>query len=145
MTLEEQLDGPSKRLLQFTGRPVTLINRVVETDADGNPVRDEYGDPSFTTQEHETKAEFEFPGSPQFDIRGGGDTVDVDVLVFIPVDVGDGAYPEAPGGVPDAVFDGNESDEYAPTRVYDQRNDETYTVREYFDENNGRARLHAVA
>lgn len=141
MGLEDQLNGPSRRLLQFTGRPVTLVN----TEVDETAPDDEYGDRLPTETRVETTAEFEFPGSPEFQQRVGGvEDTDIDVLIFVPSDVGEDAYPDAPGGPPPAVFSGDESATRNPTEILDQRSGRTYEVGAYVDEHNGRARLHGV-
>lgn len=147
MSLEDQLKGPSKRLLtDVTGRPVTLINSTM------SGTKDEWGDQGRTESTIETTAEFEFPGSAQFEARVGSD-IDVDALVFVPVDIGsDHGYGAAYGdtygdetsqSVP-GVFDGTESEDRNPTQVRDERSNAIYEVRSYFDEHNGRARLHTV-
>lgn len=141
MGLEEKLRGPSRRLLENeTGRPVTLVNAQVDRTA--SP--DEYGDYPTTETRIETRAEFEFPGSPQFRSRVGGDEVDIDALIFVPSNAGETEYPDAPGGPPPGVFSGDETDVDNPTEVLDERTGREYTVRTYVDEHNGRARLHGV-
>lgn len=148
MSLEDQLKGPSQRLLtDVTGRPVTLINSTM------SGAEDDWGDSARSESTIETRAEFEFPGSAQFEARVGSD-VDVDALVFVPVDVGiDAGYgttaygdtygDETSQSVP-GVFDGTESQDRNPTQVRDERSNAIYEVRSYFDEHNGRARLHTV-
>lgn len=141
MSLEDQLRGPSRRLLaNETGRPVVLANEQVDRSVEP----DEYGDYPTTETRIETRAEFEFPGSPQFQSRVGGDEVDVDALIFVPSNVGEDAYTDPPGGPPPGVFSGDETDVDNPTQVLDQRSGREYTVRYYVDEHNGRARLHGV-
>lgn len=141
MGLEDQLSSPSRRLLDTTGRPVTLVN----TEVDETAPDDEYGDRPTTETRIDTTAEFEFPGSPEFQQRVGGvDDADIDVLIFVPSDVGADQYPNAAGGPPPAVFSGDESASRNPTEVLDQRSDRAYEVAAYVDEHNGRARLHGV-
>lgn len=130
MGLEEQLSGPARRLLEFGGRDVTLVNKIAETDADGSVIRDEYGDITYDVTRISTKAEVEFPGSPRFEQRIAGADVDLDAMIFVRSDID--------------VYTGDEGDERGPTDVHDDRTGAIYRVRSYFVEDNGKTRLHCT-
>lgn len=130
MGLEEQLEDPARRLVGFGGRGVTLVNRTAKTDANGNVIRDEYGDVTYDEMTVATNAEMEFPGSPQFEQRVGGSDIELDALIFVRSD--------------HDIYTGDESDTRAPTEIHDDRTGAVYLTRSFVDEHNGKFRIHAT-
>lgn len=128
MSLDDQLTGPARRLLDFGGRDVTLVNRTAETDADGNVIRDEYRDVNWVEDRTTVRAEKEVRGDPEFQVRAGGDDIEADALFWIDSTL--------------SVYTGDEGETQGPTLVEDDGDE--YRVREHFDENNGKRRLHTT-
>lgn len=129
---EEYVAGPAKDLLESAGREIELVNQTVATDANGDVIRDEYGDPDIEETVMTTQAEVVVRGTPEFNQRAGEADVDVQAYVWIADDYADD------------ISEGSESD--SPTRVRFNQDvtgldSDVLEVFRVHDELNGKLRL----
>lgn len=125
--LKDLVSGPAKDLLEASGESVTLVNRTIATDSNGDRIYDEYGDPEYDETTTSVTAEIVLRGTPQFDRRVDGISSDVAAVAWVADDhVND-------------VHKGNEEDR-APTRLESDTHE--FVVYDWFDEQNGKLRLH---
>lgn len=119
MAIDDFTREPATWLLDFAGDPVTLTTVTV----DGY---DDYGDPITSEVTAETNAEIVIRGTPAFERRIDGVDSSVTAVAWIR-DSFD-------------VYTGDESDVQAPTTVESPTHE--FELYEWFDENNGKLRLH---
>lgn len=111
----------ARRSLRRLGTDVTLVNGT-------NFRRDDRNDPEWDDDQTATVAELVYRGSPSFASRADGVSKSIDVLAWVDES--------------DPVTDGADDDQTRATRI-DLQN-ETYVVRDTFDEHNGLVRCHCV-
>lgn len=121
--MKDEVTGPSKNMLRFAGRQLTIVNRT-------EPVQDErYRDLDWTSEDvTETFGEVAERGTPSFERRADSVDSDVDLFVWVPDDVN--------------VTSGEDEQEVPATFIED--GDYTYRVYETFHEDNGIIRCHCV-
>lgn len=121
MGLENQISGASRRLLDFVGEDVTLTTQTVSG-------YDDYGDPQYTTEQIETTAQVVVRGTPAFDRRIEGIDTDVTAVAWINDEHRD------------SISTGADSDATGPMTL--ETDTHEFGVNNWFDEGNGKLRLH---
>ncbi|ELY91472.1 hypothetical protein [Natrialba taiwanensis] len=114
MDLEQYTRGPAKWLLDASGESVTIVTRT-------QTGQDEYGDPEYSTTETEATAEIVLRGTPAFERRIDGVDSDVRAVAW--------------------VMDTHtvESDDGLTTI---KSSTHEFELHNWFDEHNGKLRLH---
>lgn len=116
------------RALEQYGRELALSTAVFETDAEGDPVYDDYGDPAVATHERATgPGEVILRGTPAFTARADGEQANVDAFIWLPPTV------------EDAVTVTNGSDTHGATLITDPGTG-TYRVQHVHTDRLGRLR-----
>jgi hypothetical protein len=126
---------PARMLLDMAGEDVTLVTQVVD-------YYDDYNDPVYERTELETKAEIVVRGTPTFERRIDGVDSNVTAVAWIMDDIAPGygeTYGEDYGGS-FQLSTGNESESQGATTV--ETDTHEFELYEWFDENNGKHRLH---
>lgn len=124
MSLENQIDGAMRRLLEFTGRELVVVNReVVDRD-------ERYRDPVYDTTETRVNGEVIQRGMPQFSNLESGLDSNVDSVIWVPDTVD--------------VATGNVGDDSGATIIRDESTEKEYIVYDILDEGNGKYRLMGV-
>lgn len=122
-SIDEYTREPAEMLLDMAGEDVTLVTQVVD-------YYDDYNDPVYTENRISTKAEIVVRGTPQFERRLDGVDSDVTAVAFVMDEHRD------------VIHTGDESDTDGPTTLETETHQ--YTIHNWFDENNGKLRLHLV-
>lgn len=111
------------------GRSITLVNQSAQTDASGDPQRDEYNDIQWASESTtDTTGELVYRGTPGFDRRADGIDQNIDVIAWVSdADSAD-------------ITSGEDDEATRATRI--EVDGERYVVRDTIDEDNGMIRAH---
>lgn len=134
MDLESHIAGPAQDLLDMAGEDVVLTTQ----DVVGH---DDYGDPVYEETTLETVAEIVTRGSSTFERRVDGIDGDVQAVAWVKANEVSGYgedYGDGYGGFP--LSTGAEAEDLGPTQVESATH--SWTVYDWFDEHNGKYRLH---
>lgn len=128
MTLEDELRDDVAAFHREIGEEVTLVQRTVATDANGDWITDDHGNPEYDATRETILAELALRGSPTFDQRASG--LDVDLTAI--------------GWVLDSVdlYTGDESDTRAPSLLETEQG--RLRVFEIVPERNGKLQVWLV-
>lgn len=127
---------PARKLLGMAGEDVTLVTQIVDH-------YDDYNDPVYERTELETKAEVVVRGTPTFERRIDGVDSNVTAVAWIMDDIESGYGASYGGGYGSSSFQlstGDESESRGATNV--ETDTHEFELYEWFDENNGKYRLH---